>query len=208
MLVVRRLVLTLALALPCVLAAPASAVVPAVVVGDSLAVGTQPFLGGLLPGYTLSWDVRNGRTTPQGMSALRAKLRVIQPRAVVVSLGTNDGPSPARFADRMRRILAAVPAEACIVWPTIVRPARKGRADGLNRVLRRYAARDDRLELVDWEGAVRKGRVRLPDGLHPDRAGYERRSRMVVAALNRACGPAPAPAPAGDGSGGAVAPSG
>ena len=29
--------------------------------------------------------------------------------------------------------------------------------------------------------AIASGRVRLPDGLHPDRAGYVRRARMVAA---------------------------
>ena len=109
MLAVRRLVLTLALTVPCVLAVPAAAAVPTIVVGDSLAVGTKPYLGSLLPGYPLTWDVRNGRTTPEGMRALRAKLRQVQPGAVVVSLGSNDGPSPARFADRLRRILRTIP---------------------------------------------------------------------------------------------------
>jgi hypothetical protein len=37
------------------------------VVGDSLAVGTEPFLGQLLTQHDLSWDARSGRTTPQGL---------------------------------------------------------------------------------------------------------------------------------------------
>ncbi|MFA9270562.1 GDSL-type esterase/lipase family protein [Svornostia abyssi] len=187
MLAVRRLVLTLALTVPCVLAAPAAAAVPTIVVGDSLAVGTKPYLGSLLPGYPLTWDVRNGRTTPEGMRALRAKLREVQPGAVVVSLGSNDGPDPARFADRMRRILAAIPPSSCVIWPSIVRPDRKGDETGLNRVLRRMAAADDRLTLIDWQGAVQRGAVILPDGLHPDPAGYQRRSQMIATALQRNC---------------------
>jgi lysophospholipase L1-like esterase len=199
---VRRLVLTLALVLPCALAGPAAAAVPTIVVGDSLAVGTLPYLGPLLPAHRLTWDVRNGRTTPQGMRALRAQLRVMQPGAVVVSLGTNDGPDPRRFADRMRRMLAAIPPSVCVIWPSIVRPARKGDATGLNRVLRRMAARDGRLTLIDWQGAVQRGAVRLPDGLHPDVAGYQRRSEMIAAALQRDC----PGAPLGPAGGGAVAP--
>lgn len=184
------------------LATSASAAVPTIVVGDSLAVGTRPYLGSLAPGYLLSWDAVSGRTTPQGMRALRAQLRQVRPRAVVVSLGSNDGPSAARFADRMRRILARVPQDACVVWPSIVRPPRKGDEAGLNRVLRRTARRDRRLRIVDWVGAVGSGRVLLPDGLHPDPAGYEERSRMIAAALQRCAGGGAAPAP-----GGAAAPS-
>lgn len=202
----RRLALALTLCAGA-LAAPASAAGPTVVVGDSLAVGTRPYLQPLLPDRPLTWDVVSGRTTPQGMRALRSTLRWVEPAAVVVSLGSNDGPSGARFADRIRRTLRAIPATACIVWPTIVRPARKGDAAALNRALRRAAKRDARMRLIDWIGAVRRGRVVLPDGLHPDAAGYAERSRMVAAALQRGCPAAPpAPPPKPDGSGGAVAP--
>jgi lysophospholipase L1-like esterase len=172
-----------------VFAAPASAAGPAIVVGDSLAVGTRPYLQPLLPERPLIWNAANGRTTPQGMQALRGALRLAQPGAVVVSLGTNDGPSGARFADRIRRTLRLVPRSACVVWPTIVRPARKGDATELNRALRAAARRDARLRLVDWIGAVRSGRVVLPDGLHPNPVGYAERSRMVASVIERSCPP-------------------
>src|SRR5205085_11363183 len=56
----------------------------------SLAVGMKPYLGDLL-GAPVAWDAKSGRTTPQGLSALRAALRtVVAPKAVVISLGTND----------------------------------------------------------------------------------------------------------------------
>lgn len=210
MTVPRRIALSLTLGLPALAAAPAVAAepVPTLVVGDSLAVGMRPHFGPLVPGRALTWEVRSGRTTPQGLSALRSRLREAEPSAVVVSLGTNDGPDPSRFADRIRRVLAATPPTACVVWPSIVRPPRKGDEAGLNRVLRRAAARDRRLVVVDWERAVASGRVRLPDGLHPDARGYERRSRMVATALRDRCAPAPAP-PAASGdpaAGGAEAP--
>lgn len=184
------------------------ATIPALVVGDSLAVGTRPFLDPLVPGFALRWDVRNGRTTPEGMRALRALLRTVEPRAVVVSLGSNDGPSAERFQDRLRRILARIPDEACIVWPSIVRPSRKGDEAGLNRVLRKWERRDDRLVVLDWGRAVETGRVSLRDGLHPDERGYRSRSRMIAEALDDCDVGAPAPlAEDEDGSGGAEAPS-
>src|SRR5919106_1038336 len=96
------------------------------VVGDSLAVGTQPFLGDMLAGRNLVSDVRNGITTPQGMRILRMSLRRMTPRTVVVSLGSNDGGDPERFADRLRRTLALLPTDTCVVWSTIIRPPRKG----------------------------------------------------------------------------------
>lgn len=161
------------------------------VIGDSLAVGLRPYLGALLPGRTITWDVRSGRTTPQGLQRLRAQLRDANPRLVIVSLGTNDGPDPRRFVSRLRRALAAIPGDACVVWSSILRPRRKSPYRALNAVLRAEARRDPRLHLIDWAGAVRRGDVHLPDGLHPDAAGYEHRSRMFAAAAGRGC-PGPA----------------
>lgn len=158
------------------------------VVGDSLAVGTQPFLGEMLDGSDLTWDARSGRTTPEGMQALRAALRTVTPTTVIVSLGTNDGSDPARFADRVHRTLATIPPSACVVWASIIRPARKGAYLGLNRVLRAAAEHDPRLTVVNWDQAVARGSVALPDGLHPDRTGYRYRSRLIRTAVHRGCG--------------------
>ena len=47
--------------------------------------------------------------------------------------------------------------------------------------------------IVDWNWAVTQGKVQLPDGLHPDAAGYEYRSRMIATAVARRC-PAGLPA--------------
>ena len=183
-----------------VLAAMLVAPVPAraeprqvLVVGDSLAVGTEPYLGAMLADSNVTWGAQSGRTTPQGLQVLRAGLRELTPQAVVISLGTNDGPDPQRFADRLRRVLAAVPPGACVVWSNVNRPPRKGPYAGINRVLWRVAARDPRLVIVDWNWAVAQGKVQLPDGLHPDAAGYEYRSRMIATAVARRC-PAGLPA--------------
>lgn len=159
------------------------------VIGDSLAVGTLPHLAGLLPGRSVVSDVRNGITTPQGMRMLRRALRGQNPRTIVIQLGTNDGPDAGRFASRLRRTMAFLPDRACIVWSTIVRPRRKGSSGGLNRVLRAAEERYRRLVLVDWEGAVSRGSVRLRDGLHADAAGYVRRSELIARAVRGRCTP-------------------
>jgi lysophospholipase L1-like esterase len=67
------------------------------------------------------------------------------------------------------------------------RPPRKGAYAGINRVLWRAAARDPRLVIVDWDWAVAQGKVQLPDGLHPDAAGYRYRSQMIATAMARRC---------------------
>jgi lysophospholipase L1-like esterase len=147
----------------------------------------EPYLGGLLRYRDLTWAARSGRTTPQGIAALRQALRAVTPQTVVVSLGTNDGPDPGRFHDRMRRVLAMVPARACVVWAAIDRPPRKGPFRALNRVLRRVASADRRLVVVNWDHAVEGGKVALPDGLHPDAPGFEFRSRMIATAVYHGC---------------------
>jgi lysophospholipase L1-like esterase len=157
------------------------------VVGDSLAVGLEPYLGRLVAPRTVVWDAEAGRTTPQGLVRLRAELRAVTPRAVLISLGTNDGPSPERFADRIRRALRAIPSGTCVVWADINRPARKGPYRRLNAVLAREALRDPRLVIVGWNRAVARHRVLLPDGIHPDTAGFDYRSRLFAHAVDRRC---------------------
>src|SRR3954466_7127719 len=129
------------------------------VVGDSLAVGLEPYLGDMLAGDDVVWDAKTGRTTPQGLVQLRARLAEVTPSVVVVSLGTNDGPDGPRFAARIRKALAAIPARSCVVWVDIYRPARKGAYAALNDTLRTEAARDHRVVLVDWLRAVKEGKV-------------------------------------------------
>jgi lysophospholipase L1-like esterase len=186
-----RLVRAAALAIAALaFAAPAAQATmpsPVLVIGDSLAVGMKPYLGELLGASEVVWDARSGRTTPEGLVRLRARLGQVTPQTVVISLGTNDGPDPARFASRIRRALAAIPAGACVVWTDINRPPRKGRYHGLNRVLERAALQDPRMVLVHWDRAVLHKSVSLPDGLHPDAAGFELRSRMVAGAIARGC---------------------
>jgi hypothetical protein len=157
------------------------------VVGDSLAVGLEPFLGRMLANRTVEWNAVSGRTTPEGIVALDESLRTVTPQTLVISLGTNDGPSPVRFRDRIDRVLAAAPPGACVVWTTVIRAKRKGPYAALNATLRAEARARRNLVLVDWERAVASGRVALPDGVHPDAAGFRYRSRLIAAAVYRGC---------------------
>ncbi|MEA2242815.1 MAG: GDSL-like Lipase/Acylhydrolase family [Solirubrobacteraceae bacterium] len=157
------------------------------VVGDSLAVGTMPYLDMLLTDRNLTWDAVNGRTTPQGIHALRLDLRAVEPQAVVVSLGTNDGPDPLRFTRRLRLVLGDLSPHTCVIWTAIVRPPRKGPYRALNRALRAEAARDRRLVVINWDHAVKRGTVNLHDGLHADAAGYRYRSLKIAQAVHAGC---------------------
>jgi lysophospholipase L1-like esterase len=160
---------------------------PVLVVGDSLAVGMRPFLVPMLGDREVTWNARTGRTTPQGLQVLHATLPQVTPAIVVISLGTNDGPDPNRFADRIHRVLRALPPRACVVWPTIIRPPRKGPYAALDRVLRDQALRDPRFVVPSWDYAVLRGNVRLPDGVHPDQFGFLYRSRMIARAIRVGC---------------------
>jgi len=157
------------------------------ILGDSLAVGTMPYLGGMLTDRNITWDAVNGRTTPQGIHALRVDLREVQPQAVVVSLGTNDGSDPRRFTRRLRRVLSDLSPSTCVIWTTIVRPRRKGEYRALNRALRAEAAHDRRLVVINWDHAVRRGTVNLRDGLHADAEGYRYRSFKIAQAVHAGC---------------------
>lgn len=157
------------------------------IVGDSLAVGMQPFLAEMITDRELTFAAKGGRTTPQGMLALRSELQRFAPQTVVISLGTNDGSDHRIFAARIRRALREVPPYACIVWAAIARPPRKGAYRQLNRVLRKAARRDRRLTIIDWDRMVAKGTVALPDGLHPDADGYRFRAWVTAAAVRRGC---------------------
>ena len=162
------------------------------IVGDSLAVGMRPFLSEMITDRHLTFDVRNGWTTPQGMEALRSDLQQYAPQTVVINLGTNDGSDPLIFASRIRRILRAVPARSCIVWPSIRRPPRKGAYKELNRVLRDAARHDPRLTVIAWDRMVAKGTVSMRDGIHPTTEGYRFRAWVTAAAVRRGCRAQPA----------------
>lgn len=157
------------------------------IIGDSLAVGTMPYLDGMLADFNITWDAVGGRTTPGGLQALREALREVEPRVVVSILGANDGPDPHRFTQRMRKMLRDLAPDTCVVWSTIIRPPRKGRYDGLNRALRAEAARDHRLIVINWDRAVKRGTVHLRDGLHADAAGYRYLSSKISQAVHAGC---------------------
>ncbi|WP_027007837.1 SGNH/GDSL hydrolase family protein [Conexibacter woesei] len=166
---------------------PADASADVLVLGDSLGVGLRPSLAGLLGDTKIAWDVRSGRTTPQGLTALRSAMRIVHPKTVIVSLGTNDGPNGATFATRIAKVLRDIGPNACVVWADIYRPARKGPYAALNTTLAYEAQHVRRLHLVPWLAAVSAQKVTLPDGLHPDPTGFEYRAQLIADAVHKSC---------------------
>jgi lysophospholipase L1-like esterase len=201
LLVVRGTILVAGACLAAVLAAAAPSRAPAplgpafagadparvLIVGDSIAVGLRPFLVEMMTDREVTVDAKSGRTTPDGLRALRFELERSAPQAVVLNLGTNDGADPRVFADRVAKALHTVPRAACVVWPAIVRAPRKGAYKQLNRVLRLAARRDHRLTVINYDRMVAKGTVALRDGVHPTPEGYRFLSWVTAAAVQRGC---------------------
>lgn len=158
-------------------------------VGDSLAVGTDLFLGRYLPGWAVrsSTDLnRHADDVPDAIRALGGAL----PRVVVVSAGTNDDPGAVmRFRALVRTTVALAGPRRCVVWATIVRPPYRGVSyDGYNAALRAAARRLPNLLVLDWAAMARVHPGWFgPDGVHPSMVGYRARA-AETARLVRRCG--------------------
>jgi GDSL-like Lipase/Acylhydrolase family len=157
-------------------------------VGDSLNVGIEPYIGRALPGWKVVTNDRVGRATPEGIAELEAG-RATLSNYVVVSLGTNDPPTAVTdFRRDVRRVLALIGPNRCIVWATIWRDGAPSAA--FNEVLREAAAANQRLQLVGWAEMVeRHPELLAADGLHGNEDGYRERAGAVAAAA-RGCAPA------------------
>jgi lysophospholipase L1-like esterase len=156
--------------------------------GDSLSVGTDLFLDGLLRGWSVRSEAVISRHASDVPSALRAFGSSL-PSVIVVSAGTNDDPGRVSgFARVVRETLAVAGPRRCVVWATIVRPPYRGVSyDGYNRALASIARTHPTLRVLDWAAMARAhpswfGR----DGVHPTMTGYRARA-AATAHLVRGC---------------------
>jgi len=157
------------------------------VVGDSLAVGTRPYLPGVLHGWRIRSSVSISKHAPEGASELARRGHSLPP-VVVASLGTNDDPrATGSFEAAVRKSLRATGKRGCIVWPNIVRPAVAGATyAGYNNVLDRIARRNDHLRVVDWAAMAAHNRGWFgDDGVHPNATGYMARARAIAKQVRR-----------------------
>ena len=184
-----RLALGLAFVLAVVFTAPAGADVPKrlFVFGDSMAIGTEPYLPGELPGWRVKQDNDVNRAARTAAAALRDRGEHLS-RVIHISLGTVDDPRrPRRFRRAVRRAMRVAGPERCVAWTNIFRPAPPGlpRWTRLNRVLAREARERDNLVIVDWYSMAKAHPewVSGHDGTHVDERGYRRRARAVAAGV-------------------------
>ena len=156
--------------------------------GDSLALGTEIYLDGFLPG----WRVRASTEISRHASDVPAALRELGPslpRVIVVSAGTNDDPGAvSRFAGVVRETVAIAGRSRCVVWSTIVRPPYQGVSyAGYNRALRTVATPSPESPGVRLgrDGTVASGLVRprrRPPHRHglPSACGCDRAPRAAL----------------------------
>jgi hypothetical protein len=158
-------------------------------VGDSLAVGIEDLLPGLLPGWRVNADALTTRPLDAGMGVL-ARMRVPRGSVIAISLFTNDDPSrTAALEAAVRETVRRAGPGGCAVWATIARPPFAGRSyAGANALLRRLDADlGRRLTVIPWaENAARAGWL-AADRVHATPEGYRRRAELYAEAA-RSCG--------------------
>jgi hypothetical protein len=154
-------------------------------IGDSLGVGIQPYLSGLLTGWSVTSDSRVGRPLAEGMERWRAEKGSAEVSAF--SLFTNDAPTNTSALESAVRESAA---NGCAVWATIVRPAQGGTSYAkANQVLEGLAQQlPGRVVLVPWAATVAADPSLVgSDGVHATPTGYRERAQLYAQAIQQ-CG--------------------
>ncbi len=129
-----------------------------------------------------------GDTTPNLLYRLQEDVLDLHPRALVLTIGTNDlgeHTSPADIADNLRRVheriraaYPTIPMAWCLVMPREPRDGFAERIGQLNTLIREIAAKDPRVTVVDTftplalEDGSSKPDAYVPDRLHLNETGY------------------------------------
>lgn len=163
--------------------------------GDSITQGWGDDFGGAFPGVKLANRGISGDTTRGMLVRLDEDVLALDPKGVVMLMGTNDieeGATPATIAGNIRRIIAKLkehnpqmPVVLCEVMPSSKeknRPAATIRE--LNRLLGELVQDQPQVTLLDtWTlFADANGDAKseeFPDLLHPNAAGYAKWSKAL-----------------------------
>jgi lysophospholipase L1-like esterase len=159
-----------------------------VFLGDSITQGWGEDLGGAFPGLKVANRGISGDTTRGVLIRLDEDVLALDPRAVVILIGTNDleeRAEPLTVAANLKLILAALerhnpklPIVLCQVFPSSATKARP--ADRIRQINALYADAvrgDPRITLVEtfplFANAAGDAKPEeFPDLLHPNAAGY------------------------------------
>jgi acyl-CoA thioesterase I len=184
-----------------------------VFMGDSITEGwgmkattTTPDRGEFFPGKPYVNRGISGQTTPQMLVRFRQDVIDLKPRVVVVLAGTNDiaentgkttlkeiGNNIASMSELARAngiavVLCSVLPASDFPWHPGLEPAPKVKA--LNAWIKEYAAKsglvyvDYYSRMVNSEGGLKA--ELSPDGVHPNRAGYEIMAPLAEAGIAEA----------------------
>jgi lysophospholipase L1-like esterase len=171
-----------------------------VFMGDSITEGwgekataTSPGRGEFFPGKPYVNRGISGQTTPQMLVRFRQDVIALKPKVVVLLAGTNDiaentgktsleaiedniaSMSELARANGIRVVLCSVLPASDFSWRPGLMPAPKIKA--LNAWIKEYAAKNG-FVYVDYYSSMVNGQGGLkaelsPDGVHPNKAGYE-----------------------------------
>lgn len=159
-----------------------------VFLGDSITHGWGDDLGGNFPTLKVANRGIGGDTSRGVLIRLKEDVLVLQPRAVVLLIGTNDleqGAAPETITANIRLILAALqrqqpgtPVVLCAVLPSSASKKRPAdRIRHLNELLQAVAREQPQTTWLDlWplfaDPAGDAKPEEFPDLLHPNAAGY------------------------------------
>ena len=167
------------------------------VVGDSLTVAATDELTDALSRVgvrSVIVDARESRRMTSGSTDLSSGVTAIEdmlgehrPDLWIVALGTNDVGAEVgtdRFRADVRETLAAIPADAPVVWVDVWIRDRDDDVVELNAVLHReLAARPAKTEVVDWYSSGSIDGVITGDGIHLTAAGEARFASEIADAV-------------------------
>jgi acyl-CoA thioesterase-1 len=192
---------------------PAAGEVRVVFLGDSIteawgmkATATSPGRGEFFPGKPYVNRGISGQTTPQMLVRFRQDVIELKPQVVVLLAGTNDiaentgkmtlreieknieSLSELARANGIRPVLCSVLPASDFHWHKGLEPAPKIKA--LNALIKEYAAKND-LVYVDYYSPMANSEGGLkpelsPDGVHPNKAGYEIMAPLAEAGISEA----------------------
>jgi acyl-CoA thioesterase I len=192
---------------------PAAAEVRVVFMGDSITEGwgmkataTSPGRGAFFPGRPYINRGISGQTTPQMLIRFRQDVIDLKPKVVVILAGTNDiaentgkttqqaiGDNIASMSDLARAngirvVLCSVLPATDFHWHPGLEPAPKIRE--LNEWIKQYATKNG-IAYVDYYSSLANSEGGLktefsPDGVHPNKAGYEVMAPLAEAGIAEA----------------------
>jgi lysophospholipase L1-like esterase len=192
---------------------PAAGEVRVAFLGDSIteawgmkATATSPGRGEFFPGKPYVNRGISGQTTPQMLVRFRQDVIELKPRVVVLLAGTNDiaentgkmtlqeiennieSMSELARANGIRLVLCSVLPASDFHWHKGLEPAPKIKA--LNALIKEYAAKND-FVYVDYYSPMANSEGGLkpelsPDGVHPNKAGYEIMAPLAEAGIAEA----------------------